>query len=146
MVLVGSSLAGAVVTIVLGNWFGTVLLLILGLGGLFSAVLARRPGASDWLRVNAIEYRDERDSQLARQGFAAVGAWALALATLELVAATIFTSAALLPIRSGPPGSFGFEVTGSALVGGVIEVVAAVQLLVLTVVWGIANTRAVKRG
>ena len=147
IVLVGVSFTGAIATIVLGNWLGAILLIVLGGGGLLSALLARRAGASDWLRINAIEYRDERDSRLAGHGFAVVGAWALVLATLELVAATIVVGAVTLT-SSGTlvDGTIGFTFTGSAIIAGVVQGIAALQLFVLALVWGIANTRAVKRG
>ena len=147
IILIGGSFAGAIVTIALGNWFGAILLVLLGAGGLLSALLARRAGASDWLRINAIEYRDERDSRLASHGFAVVGAWALALGTLELVAATIFVGASTLTTSVGAHGgSIGFTFSGASLVAGAVEAIAALQLFVLALVWGIANTRAVKRG
>lgn len=151
MLLVGGSLAGAIVTILLGNVLGTVLLLIIGLGGLLSALLARRSGAGDWLRINAIEYRDERDVRLASHGFAVVGAWALVLSTLELVAITIAVGAVTFHsdfgrIGSGARGSIGFEFTSADVAGAGLETIAAVQLFVLAIVWGIANTRAVRRG
>ena len=147
MILVGVSFAGAIVTIVLGNWFGAILLIMLGGGGLLSALLARRAGASDWLRINAIEYRDERDSRLASHGFAVVGAWALVLATLELVAATIFVGAVTLTTSVGAHGgSITYILSGASLVAAAVEAIAAVQLFVLAIVWGIANTRAVNRG
>jgi hypothetical protein len=148
IILIGGSFAGAIATIVLGNWFGAILLIVLGGGGLISALLARRATASDWLRINAIEYRDERDAQLASHGFAVVGAWALVLATLELVAATIFVGAAAVTwTGSLSSGSFGFTTASiTAIVSGVAQAIAALQLFVLALVWGIANTRAVKRG
>jgi hypothetical protein len=147
IVLIGGCLLGAIATILLQNWFGTILLILLGGGGLLSALLARRAGASDWLRINAIEYRDERDSRLAGHGFAVVGAWALALATLELVAATIFVGAVTLTTSvSTTAGSVAFSLTRSGVLAGALEAIAALQLFVLALVWGIANTRAVKRG
>jgi hypothetical protein len=147
MLLIGGSFAGAIITMALGNWFGAFLLLILGGGGLLSAVLARREGASDWLRINAIEYRDERDSRLAGHGFAVVGAWALVLATAELIAATIYVGAVTLSTTvHGSSGSLSFTLTREGIVAGSLEAIAAGQLLVLALVWGIANTRAVKRG
>ena len=147
IVLIGGAFAGAVACIALRNWFGAILLLLVGGGGLVSALLARRPNASDWLRINAIEYRDERDSRLAGHGFAVVGAWALALSALELVAATIFVGAATLT-TSVERSSVGiaFTLTGPSLVAAAVEAIAALQLFVLALVWGIANTRAVKRG
>jgi hypothetical protein len=148
IVLIGGCLVGAITTILLQNWFGAVLLIVLGGGGLLSALLVRRAGASDWLRINAIEYRDERDARLASHGFAVVGAWALVLATLELVAATIFVGAAAATwAGSLSSGSVGFTTTSTtAIVAGVAQSIAALQLFVLALVWGIANTHAVKRG
>lgn len=147
VLLIGSCVLGAVVTTLLGNWFGAVLLVLLGGGGLISALLARRPGASDWLRINAIEYRDERDSRLASHGFAVVGAWALTLGALELVAATIYAGAILFT-QSGTlaDGSISFVLSGTGVLAGALEALAALQLFVLCLVWGIANTRAVQRG
>jgi hypothetical protein len=151
ILLIGGSLAGAIVTILLGNVLGTALLLVIGFGGLLSALLARRPSAGDWLRINAIEYRDERDARLAGHGFAVVGVWALVLSTLELVVTTIAVGAITFHsdfglIGSGTHGSVGFEFTSADVVGAVLEAIAAAQLLVLAIVWGIANTRAVRRG
>jgi len=147
IVLIGGSLAGAVVTLVLGYWLGAGVLLILGLGGLLSALLARRAGASDWMRINAIEYRDERDARLAGHGFAVVGAWALALSTLELVAATIYVGAVTLTASvKGADASVTITFTQSATLAIAVEALAALQLFVLALVWGIANTRAVRRG
>jgi hypothetical protein len=146
MVLVGSCLLGAIATILLGNWFGTAALVVLGGGGLLSALLARRPGSSDWLRINAIEYRDERDSRLASHGFAVVGAWALALATLEFVAATVYAGAVLFTHTSSGDGDVTYVLRESGMIAGALETVAALQVFVLCVVWGIANTRAVQRG
>jgi hypothetical protein len=147
IVLIGGALAGAIVTIVLGNWFGAILLLIVGGGGLLSALLARRAGASDWLRINAIEYRDERDARLASHGFAVVGVWALALSTLELVAATIYVGAVTLSTSvHATGGSIAFTFTPAGILAGTVEAIAALQLFVLALVWGIANTRAVERG
>jgi hypothetical protein len=42
--------------------------------------------------------------------------------------------------------SLGFTFTREGIVAGSLEAIAAGQLLVLALVWGIANTRAVKRG
>ena len=99
------------------------------------------------MRINAIEYRDERDSRLAGHGFAVVGAWALVLATAELIAATIYVGAVTLSTTvHGSSGSLSFTLTREGIVAGSLEAIAAGQLLVLALVWGIANTRAVKRG
>lgn len=118
IVLVSTLLAGAIVTALTQNWFSAILLLIAGLFGLGGALYARRPNSRDITRLNAIEYRDERDRLLAKQGFAAVGAAALILAVIELVLALIFNQ---------------------------LVAVACAQLIALCIVWGIANSIAVKR-
>ncbi len=148
IVLIGGSFAGAVATIVLGNWFGAVLLIALGGGGLLSALLARR-----CRRQRLAAHQRDRIPRRAGcaaspcHGFAVVGAWALALSTLELVAATIYVGAVTLTTSvNGAGGSVAFTFTRATMVGGVLEAIAALQLFVLALVWGIANTRAVKRG
>jgi len=120
IVLVGTFIAGAIVAALTQNWFGAILLFTLGVLGLSAAVYARRPNSRDITRINAIEYRDERDRDLAKHGFATVGAAALVLSVVEVVLATIFLH---------------------QFVG-----VAGAQLLTLSIVWGIANSHAVKRG
>lgn len=117
ILLVSIFLVGAVTTAVLHNWIGTGLLTVLGLGGLGGAIYARRAGSRDITRINAIEYRDERDRMLARNGFAVVGAVALALSVVELVVATVLTS---------------------------YYFIASIQLFILTVTWVSANSRAVR--
>ena len=146
LLLVGGSFAGAIVSMALGNWIGAFLLLILGGCGLLVAVLARREGASDWLRVFAVEYRDERDARVANRGFAVVGAWAMVLATAELIAATIFVGVVTLGSPATPTvGGIGVAFSRDEIVAGSIEAIAAGQLLVLAMVWAIANARTVAR-
>lgn len=84
-----------------------------------SAVYARGQKASDVTRLNAIEYRDERDRLLAKSGFAVVGVAALILSITEFVLAAVFQQ---------------------------YVAIAAAQVLVLSIVWGIANSLATKRG
>ncbi|TFD49607.1 hypothetical protein E3T55_11045 [Cryobacterium frigoriphilum] len=119
IILVSTLCVGATIAALTQNWVGAIWLLILGLSGLGAAFYARRPNARDITRINGIEYRDERDRDLARQGFATVGAAALILSVVEVVLAIIF-----LP----------------QLVG-----VVSAQLLMLSVIWGMANSNAVKR-
>ncbi|MEV8254317.1 hypothetical protein AB0O95_10175 [Rhodoglobus sp. NPDC076762] len=119
VVLLGLLLAGAVVAGLLGSWFGMALLLVAAAFIFVSAVYARGQEASDVLRLNAIEYRDERDRLLARNGFAVVGVAALSLAMAEFVLALVLQQFVLL---------------------------AAAQVFVLNVIWGIANSVAAKRG
>lgn len=119
VVLCGVLAAGIVATAALALWPQAVMLaVILGLGVLFIR-LARRPAAGDLERVNAIEYRDERDRLIARDGFTVVGAVALALSLVEFVLASV-----LLPDW---------------------ELVPAGQLVLLCLVWGLANRRAARR-
>jgi len=118
IVLLGTFFVGAIVTALTQNWLGTTLLLVTGSFGLAGAVYARRPDSRDITRINALEYRDERDRLLAKQGFAAVGAAALILAVIEFVLATIL---------------------------GQFVQFAASQVIVLCIVWAIANVRAVNR-
>jgi hypothetical protein len=145
ILIVGACLLGGIAAGILQNIPGAVLLLLLGIGGLVSALLARRAGASDWLRVNAIEYRDERDRRLAGRGFAVVGAWALALSVVELVAATVLLGAISQAAEARLPAT-DLTLDGAGLVGAGVELLAALQVLTLSIVWGVANTRAVKRG
>lgn len=117
--LVATFLAGAVVAAFTRNWFGAILLLAFGLAGLGSALYARRPDSRDITRLNAIEYRDERDRVLAKQGFATVGAAALILSVVEVVLAIVLFDHFIA--------------------------VATTQLVVLCIVWGMANSNAAKR-
>lgn len=138
---------GAVAAGLLQNVPGTVLLALLAIGFTISALLGRRPQASDWMRVNAIEYRDERDVELAGRGFTVVGAWALGLSLAQLVIATLLVGAVgpdidVRPIAHGVI----FRPSPALSVAVAAEILSAVQVLVLNIIWGIANTRAVRRG
>lgn len=111
--------AGIAMSIVLGLWPQAVTLgLILALGLCF-IYFARRPGAGAIQRVNAIEYRDERDRTIARDGLVVVGAVALLLSLIEYMVALV-----LRP-----------ELTW-LLLG---------QVVILYVCWGIGNHVAVRR-
>ncbi|WP_010205339.1 hypothetical protein [Salinibacterium sp. PAMC 21357] len=119
VVLLCVLVAAAVVTGVTGNWFEMTLLLLAAVFIFASAVYARGQKASDVLRLNAIEYRDERDRLLAKSGFAVVGIVALILAIAEFILAAVFQELLAL---------------------------ASAQVLVLSAVWGVANSVAAKRG
>lgn len=118
-ILISALVAGAVVTAITRNWTGTTFLTALALGGLICALSAARASASDSTRVNGLHYRDERDRELGRQGFSVVGAAALILSVAEMLFATMFQQ------------YYGL---------------AVIQLVVLSIVWGIANTIAVRKG
>ena len=116
--LAGTLFVGAIATALTHNWFSAFIFVVAGAAGLGAALYARRPDSRDITRLNAIEYRDERDRVLAKDGFAAVGAAALILSVIEFVLALVFNQ----------------------LVG-----LAAAQVVVLCIVWGIANSIAVRR-
>lgn len=120
IILVSTLFAGAIIAALTQNWFGAILLLAIGSFGFGAALYARRPSSRDITRLNAIEYRDERDRVLAKQGFATVGAAALILSVVEVLLAIIFFNQ--------------------------LVAIACAQLLTMCVVWGIANSNAVKRG
>lgn len=110
---------GAVVAAATGHGMGATFLALAGLGGLLGALYARRPGSRDVTRVNAIEYRDERDRRIAQAGFSAVGAAALVVSVVTFVVTTVVAQ----------PYAW----------------LAALHVLVLCTVWGVANSVAARR-
>ncbi|RBY83241.1 hypothetical protein DQ241_19820 [Blastococcus sp. TF02A-30] len=124
-VLVTVVVAGAVALGVLGRWFEAWLLAAVSVAAVGSALHARRPGSRDITRVNAIEYRDERDRSIARAGFSVVGAVALVLSVVEFVVIAVVVAA-----RDWPPA---------------VQLVPIGQLLLLCVVWAAANSYAARR-
>jgi hypothetical protein len=123
--LISVFLLGAAVAAVAGSWPEAVVLAFAGVFGLGYARYARRPTSRDLTRLNAIEYRDERDERLAHAGFAVVGAFALALAVAEFVLVSILAD----DHAAGPE----------------LRLFVSAQLLALAVVWSIANWVAVRR-
>jgi hypothetical protein len=121
IVLLSTLVAGAIVCAVLQNITAVVFLGATAVFALIAIVLSLRPQTPDIGRINAIQYRDERDRRLAREGFSIVGAAALILSVAEAVAAAI-------------SGNIAFEIAAFA------------QLMVLAIVWGVANNVAVRRG
>lgn len=114
-------LATALVAFVLGHVLQGVGLVAVGLGGSGCALWARRPASRDVTRLNALEWRDERDRRLGKDALSVVGASALGLS----VAALVVTS-----------------IVGSGIAVGI----AYAQLLVLLAVWALADSVAVRRG
>jgi hypothetical protein len=117
-ILISAFLLVAVVMVVVGNvgtglWVGFLAVMMIGV-----ALYARRPDSRDITRLNAIEYRDERDKSLATEGFAAVGVAALILGMGVILTLTVLERLSWLVV--------GFY-------------------LVLLVVWAAANSRAVRR-
>lgn len=109
----------AVAALTAGLWQDAILI---GAGGVLCVVSvrrARRPDASDLARVEAMEYRDERDRAIARAGFATAGAAAILLSTAETGVAVV-----LRPEWAVWP---------------------AMQALVLTAAWAVGNRVAARR-
>jgi len=121
IILLSSLAAGTIVCAVLQNVTGVVLLGVTGVLALLGIVANLRADAPDIGRINALQYRDERDRTLARAGFSIVGAAALIISVIEAVAAAI---------------------SGSQL----FQMLAFGQLFVLAVIWGVANSIVVRRG
>lgn len=118
MLLVGLLTAGAATTAILGNWLGTAFLGFIAVFATVAARYARRPDSQDITRVNALEYRDERDRELARRGFSAVGATALILSLLAATVCIVLADPLLIMLSCG-------------------------QLLLLSIVWAVSNSRVV---
>ena len=125
-VLAAVFLTGAVVTAVSGNWYQAGLLAAVGIAGLAMAVYARRPDSRDITRVNAIEYRDERDKRIAQLGFSAVGVAALIVSAIGFVTVTVLGGPLEWPAA--------------------VQMLLAVQLVLLCVIWAAANSIAARRG
>lgn len=87
MILVGSFTVVAVVCGVFQSWVACAITLALAIALTLLARLARRSESSDLVRLNALEYRDERDRALARSGFSVVGAVALIITLAEWIVA-----------------------------------------------------------
>ncbi|BDZ48283.1 hypothetical protein GCM10025867_05240 [Frondihabitans sucicola] len=109
------------VTVLIGGQLFTGLYLAVATVYLYGAMLyARRGDSSEVQRVNALEYRDERDRMIARNGFSVVGAAALALAAVQILVASVWVHEIVL--------------------------LAAAWLLALCIVWGVANSVSARRG
>jgi hypothetical protein len=121
--IVAGFLLAAAGTAAAGQWGQGAVLAGMGLFGLAAALHARRQGSRDVTRVNAIEYRDERDRTIAREGFAAVGAAALVLSLAGFVVVGI--------VGEGQPSA--------------VQGLVTAQLLVLAVMWAAANHAAARR-
>ena len=124
LVLLSAFLLGALIAGALGSWTGAAYLGALGLIGLAGALNARRSGSRDVTRLNALEWRDERDRTLAKSGFAVVGAVALLMVLAQFIVVVV--------TKAGPHSPFMW--------------VTLSQMLILYIAWGIANSVAVRRG
>ena len=121
IILLSSLAAGAIICAVLQNPLGASFLGATAVLSLIAIIPNLRSDARDIGRINAIQYRDERDRTLARAGFSIVGAAALILSVVLAVAAAV-------------SGSIPFQIAAFA------------QLFVLAVVWAVANSIVVRRG
>lgn len=117
---------GAVAAAIVGDWFYTVVLVAVGAGVSIAAIHARRPDSRDVARVNALEYHDERDRRIAQLGFASVGIAALILFAIEFVAVIVLAG----PLDWAPA----------------VQMLSAWHLVLLCVVWAVANSVAARRG
>ncbi|MFD0557050.1 hypothetical protein FB566_2305 [Stackebrandtia endophytica] len=121
-VLILTCAIGALVSFVAGHPSLGAALLAGGLAGGIGAKLARRPGAGDFERVNALEYADERERAAGVKGLAVVGATAMILTFGQMVVVTVrpdVTVAGMWPFA---------------------------MLLILAAVWTAANWYFVRRG
>jgi hypothetical protein len=104
-----------------GNGWSAAILAAAGLYIGWAARMARRDSSTDLHRINALEYRDERDRTLGRSALATVGLAALAVCYVSFIVAVVVGEPALI-------------------------LATCAQLLIIAVVWMIANVRAVQRG
>ena len=119
LVLGVSLVAAGIAQAVAGNWILAGALVFVAVFTVVAARYARRPDSLDIARVNAIEYRDERDRTIARNGFSVVGVAALVLTVVEIL--------------------------GVSFVAPEYGWVPSVQLFVLSVVWGVGNSVPARR-
>lgn len=123
--LAGILLVGAGIAAFTGHWLeggllGVVALLVFAVGA-----YARHVRPEDVARVNSMKYQDERDRRIAQTGFAVVGVVALALSAVEFLAVTLFLDA--------------LEWSRTA------QLIVAGQLVLLCLVWAVANSVAARR-
>lgn len=124
LVLLSAFLLGALIAAALGSWPGAGYLGAIGLCGLAGALYARRSGSRDVTRLNALEWRDERDRNLAKSGFAVVGAVALLMVLAQFIIVVVTDTSHHSPFMW----------------------LTLSQVLILYIAWGIANSVAVRRG
>jgi phosphoglycerol transferase MdoB-like AlkP superfamily enzyme len=124
LVLLSAFVLGALVAGALGSWTGAAYLGVVALCGLACALFARRSGSRDVTRLNALEWRDERDRTLAKSGFALVGAVALLMVLAQFIVVVV--------TNTGPDSPFMW--------------VTLSQMLILYIAWSIANSVVVRRG
>lgn len=111
--------AGLVATLLLGLWPQAVVMALLLLVIGVSAWVGRRESASDVTRVDSLEYRDERDRAIARDGFAVVGVLALVITVVESVLVGVLAPEWVFPVL--------------------------VRLVILCAAWAIGNRVAARR-
>jgi hypothetical protein len=124
LVLVSALLLGALAEAALGSWQEAITFAVGGLCGLAGALYARRSGSRDVTRLNALEWRDERDQALAKSGFAVVGAVALLMVMAQFIIVVVTDTSHHSPFMW----------------------LTLSQLLILNFAFVIANSVAVRRG
>lgn len=121
-VLTAATLLTAVLFAVRSQWLVAIVFAVIAIAGAASAIYARSGRASDYTRLNAAEYLDERDRTIGVHALAIVGVCAL------LIALGAFVAAMLLLEPDDP-----------------MFLVAWAQALLLAIAWAIANVVAVRR-
>ena len=124
VVLVSTFLLGALIAAALQRWQGALYLVLVGIGMLAVALYAHRSGSRDVTRLNALEWRDERDRTLAKSGLAAVGVVALVMVVAQFIVVML--------TDPGPDSPFLW--------------MTLAQVLILNLAWVIANSVVVRRG
>ena len=124
VVLVSALLLGALIAAGLQRWQAALYLGLVGVGGLAVALYAHRSGSRDVTRLNALEWRDERDRTLAKSGLAAVGVVALVMVVAQFIVVML--------TDPGPDSPFLW--------------MTLAQVLILNLAWVIANSVVVRRG
>jgi len=124
VVLVSVFLLGALAAAAMGRWQEAITFGVGGLCGLAGALYARRSSSRDVTRLNALEWRDERDRALAKSGLAVVGAVALLMVLAQFIVIVVTDTSHHSPFMW----------------------LTLSQLLILNLAWVIANSVAVRRG
>ncbi|WP_413318673.1 hypothetical protein AA0Z99_01160 [Agrococcus sp. 1P02AA] len=120
--LTAAALLTAVIFATRAQWFVAIAFAVIATAVAGSAIYARSGRASDFTRLNAAEYLDERDRTIGVHALAIVGVCAMLIAMGVLVAA-------MLLLEPGDPMSF----------------IAWAQVVLLTIAWAVANVVAVRR-
>jgi hypothetical protein len=119
LLVCGGLVAAGIAQLVAENVLLALCFIFVAFVGFAGALYARRADSKDTTRVNAIEYRDERDRVIAQKGFAIVGAAALLVTVAQILGFSIFAP----------------EYTW----------IPAQQMIFLAAVWGVGNQLSANR-